>query len=278
MQPIYQYDNYKNYVNDRIRSQKNRGRGTYSKIAKFLGVSNVLVSQVLNGDRNFVRDKVFSLCLFFGLNEFETDFLMSLYEMNVATGNEHRQFLQTRLDKIKLAIIESQLEKKDMVSKEFQKVYYSSWLYSAVRLSLLKENIETADQVSRFLGYPVATIEPILDFLLQANLVSQGVGGSYKVTENNIHVEKNSEHVMNHHMNLKNLEINRIIDGVGEDEVCYSSLYVTSRKVIEGHINKLKDMIKESSREFTKGESEDLVLFNMSLLRMSKKDDPRVIA
>ncbi len=271
MDPIYSYQDYKEYINDRIRSQKNRGRGTYSKIAKFLGVSNVLVSQVLNGDRNFVRDKAFSLCLFFKMNELETDFFMTLYEANVATGEEHKKFLMARLGRIKIELIENQLDRKDVVSKEFQKVYYSSWLYSATRLSLMKTGVDTANDISRFLGFPVSTIQPILDFLVEANLVSKGLNGSYHVSDKNLHVPKDSEHVMNHHMNLKNLEINRIIDGVHEDEVCYSSLVVTSRKVVDSQIAKLKKVIKESSREFSKGESEDLVLFNLSLLNMSKK-------
>ena len=46
---------------------------------------------------------------------------------------------------------------------------------------------------------------------------------------------------------------------------------VTSRRVIEDQIEKMRKAIKESSREFTKGESEDLILFNMSLLNMSNK-------
>ena len=72
---------------------------------------------------------------------------------------------------------------KDNVAKEHQKIYYSSWLYSATRLSLLKGDIKTVEQVSKFLGYPEITIQPILDFLVNARLVSLNQAGVYTVTE-----------------------------------------------------------------------------------------------
>lgn len=271
-EPIYKFHNYKEFINSLIRRQANNGRGTYSKIAKFLGVSNVLVSQVLNGDRNFVRDKAFSLCLFFKLDEVETDYFMTLYEQNVAVGEEHKEFLNHRLIKIRKELIENLLDRKEMVAKEHQKIYYSSWLYSATRLSLLKSDINTISEISQFLGYPETTIEPIVIFLLDANLIVEKAGGGFKVTEKNVYLPKDSEHVMNHHMNLKNLEINRIIDGIKDDEVCYSSLVVTSRKVVMEQIQKIKESIKESSHEFSKGDSEDLILFNISLLNMAKDE------
>ena len=150
-------------------------------------------------------------------------------------------------------------------------MYFSSSKCSCFPL-LLKDNISRASEVANFLGFPEATIQPILDFLVTAGLVRQGFDGQYEVTENRIHLPKESEHVMKHHMNLKNLEINRIIDGVEDSEVCYTSLFVTSRKVIEEQIAKMKEAIRETSREFSKGESEDLILFNMSLLNMASKE------
>lgn len=271
LNPVYNYDDYKVFFNELIRSKKNNGRGLYSKIAKYLGVSNVLVSQVLNGDRNFVRDKVFNLCLFFELSELETDYVLSLYEANVAVSGKHRDFLMGRLKKLKAEIMENQLDQKEVVAKEHQKIYYSSWLYSATRLSLHKDEVKTARDISNFLGYPLATIQPILDFLVEAGLVQRVMGDQFVVTDKYIHLSNNDEHAMNHHMNLKKLEISHIIDGVQEDEICYSSMVVTSKKVIQEQMNRMKQAIKEAGREFSKSESEDLILFNMSLLNMANQ-------
>ena len=60
-----------------------------------------LVSQVLNGDRNFVKDKAFNLSVFFEMSDLETEYFLALHEENVAVGIEHKTFLKARLKKIK---------------------------------------------------------------------------------------------------------------------------------------------------------------------------------
>lgn len=266
---IYNFADYKEYINARIHRLKNKGRGTYSRIAEFLEVSNVLVSQVLNGDRNFSRDKAFLLTLFFKMTEAETDYFMNLFEKNVTPDQSHKQYLQARLSKIKKEIMEAEFDIKKSVPDDFQKTYYSSWLYSAVRLSLMKDDISTIEDLSKFLGYPEDTLNPILEDLISAQLIRRLDDHSYKVTSRSLHLAFPSEHLKNHHMNLKNLEVNRIISGIQEGEVCYSSMVVTSRQVIEEQIAKLRECIKESSREFSRGQSEELILFNLSLLHLS---------
>ncbi len=54
---VFQFDNYKKYIRYRIESMASRGRGQYTKIANYLGVSPTIVTQVLTGDREFTPEQ-----------------------------------------------------------------------------------------------------------------------------------------------------------------------------------------------------------------------------
>ena len=50
---LFDYNNYKKYINERIDSSPSKGRGLKQKMAEFLNCQTAFVSQVLNKDPNF---------------------------------------------------------------------------------------------------------------------------------------------------------------------------------------------------------------------------------
>ncbi|EQC52651.1 hypothetical protein M901_2895, partial [Bacteriovorax sp. DB6_IX] len=46
LSPIYEYLDYKQYINDLISTYPKEGRGVFSKLAKSINVSSVLISQI----------------------------------------------------------------------------------------------------------------------------------------------------------------------------------------------------------------------------------------
>ena len=101
MEDFWNYTDYKEYFNSKVQSLPGRGRGYYTKMAKYLNVSTVLVSQVLKGNRHFDRDKLYSLTLFFEMDDQETEFLLCLYDRNVAKKEPYKQYLDQKLKHFK---------------------------------------------------------------------------------------------------------------------------------------------------------------------------------
>ncbi len=111
MKAIYEYANYKDFLNDRISQFPNNGRGVSSRLSKFIGVSAVMVSQVLNGNRNFSRDKLYLTTLFFEMNELDREYILNLFDSNQSKCFEHINYLQKRLERIK-----SEIQKREALT------------------------------------------------------------------------------------------------------------------------------------------------------------------
>ena len=101
MKPIFEFENYKDFLNFQISQSVGGGRGVASKLAKALDVSPVMVSQVLRGNRNFSKDRIFMAAEFFRLNPAEIDYLLTLFDFNMAKDNGHREFHRGRLLRIR---------------------------------------------------------------------------------------------------------------------------------------------------------------------------------
>ncbi len=110
MKAIYEYNNYKDFLTDKICSYPNRGRGISSKLSKYIGVSAVMVSQVLKGNRNFSRDKMFLTTMFFEMNAVETEYLLHMFDLNQSKSLEHVNYLHRQLDKVRRRIKETEEE------------------------------------------------------------------------------------------------------------------------------------------------------------------------
>ena len=104
MKAIFEFENYKDFLNWKIINSRGGGRGVASKLAKSLQVSPVMVSQVLRGNRNFSRDRVFMAAEFFQLNPIEMEYLLTLFDFNMAKDAGHRAFQESRLIRIRNSI------------------------------------------------------------------------------------------------------------------------------------------------------------------------------
>lgn len=106
MQAIYEYASYKEFLNDKISSYPNGGRGISSKLSKYIGVSAVMVSQVLKGNRNFSRDKIYLASLYFDMDPLETEYLLHMFDMNQSKSLEHVNYLGRQMEKVKMKLVE----------------------------------------------------------------------------------------------------------------------------------------------------------------------------
>ena len=81
MVSIYQYGDFRKYVRNRFEEMPKKGHGQAFKLAKYLGVHPTLMSQILRGDRVFTLEQGHRACIFFGMNELESDFFILLIQI-----------------------------------------------------------------------------------------------------------------------------------------------------------------------------------------------------
>lgn len=215
---IYDYESAPLYVRAWMASLPKQGRGSGSRLAEHLGVSPTMVSQILSGEKGMSPETGVQIAEFIGMNDRELDFFLLLVEKERAG----HQRLKSRLDKkIKAARKESEtlakrVEVDQELDSEAKAIYYSSWLFTAIRNLTALPDIKDLESLSAHLGVPRANLVRVLQFLIEKNLVESGPEGLlYK--NKWTHIPANSPLVVKHHQNWRVRGLSRMDDFRDED-------------------------------------------------------------
>ena len=196
--------NYRELVKQRIKSLPKEGYGQLIRLSENLSVHSSLISQVLNGNKNFTMEQALKVTLFFGFSEREKDYFLLLVQLERAGDKDLRAYFARQIDVLRLNNdqIISRRNKPIDFSDEAKALYYSDWNYMAVWLAASIESISTKEEIGHKLGIDRANINRIVEFLVSTGLC--------KETENrlrpritNTHLAKTSPLINRHHINWR---------------------------------------------------------------------------
>lgn len=208
---IYNYDNYKLYLFDKIQNSPSRGRGIKLKMAEFLHCQNTFISQVLNGDPNFSLEQGAKLNSFFEHTKEEGKFFLLLIHFARAGNDELKSYYQEEMNEIVLK--NSNLKKRTNIKKSLrekdQEVYYSNWIYSAVHILVTIKEYQSIPEISKRLKLSKDKVIEIVNFLTDKGLLER-TGNNYTTGVGRIHLSKDSPHIQRHHTNWRIRAINSI--------------------------------------------------------------------
>ena len=97
---IFNYLSYKDFISNYFDSLPKNGRGQYKRLSEFLGISTVIVSQTLKGEREFTSENAFKTTQFLNLNPLETKYFLKLVEYQKAGHYELKKFFQDELKQL----------------------------------------------------------------------------------------------------------------------------------------------------------------------------------
>lgn len=239
---LYNYDNYKDFVNDWIRNQANAGRGRYLEISKFLNIHTTLTSQIFKGDRDLNHDQGFQLCSFLGFNQLETEYFLLLISLNKAANFKLVEFYKNKIEalQIELSGMKNRIKKNVSLGQEQKALFYSNWFYSAIRLSTSLDHINSKEDISTYLKIPLKTVSPIVDFLLSVSLLNEE-NDMLTVGPTVTHLGPDSPLISNHHGNWRIKAMERHSD-LKPEEFCFSAPLTINQK----DAAKVKEILKES--------------------------------
>lgn len=172
---IYQFEDYKSFFNHWVSSLPKAGHGEYRRVALALRVSTTMISQVFKGEKELSLELACDLCEYLNLSEEETEYFILTVEYR-RSGSEklRRKFLkQIKERKEKAQKLENRLKKGNELTEEQRAIFYSSWIYSGVRILASCEKFDDAEAISRRLNLPRNQVQKVLDFLLSYGLLIQ---------------------------------------------------------------------------------------------------------
>src|SRR4051812_8266804 len=98
---VYQYQDYRAFMTDRIKSLPKAGRGELLRIARFAGIHTTNLSQALRGTKQLSLDQACLVADYFGLSDHETRYFLLLAQQDRAATPRLKQVIQVQLDELK---------------------------------------------------------------------------------------------------------------------------------------------------------------------------------
>ena len=169
---IYGFSNYREFVSAKLKSMPMKGRGQIQQASKALGIHSSRLSRVLSGGDNLTPEQAFLLARYLGLNRFETDFFISLLDLERAGKAEYRTHLRERLRLLKRqATSEQKVAFADeLLSDEACKVFFSNRINEVAWLSTMIPGLQSAKDLADALHLSLSDANKVVEFLTSVGL------------------------------------------------------------------------------------------------------------
>jgi uncharacterized protein (TIGR02147 family) len=265
---IFNYTDYKKLINDLVISRPKEGHGQYKKMADYLGVSTVLISQIFKGHKDISLEQALLLADFFNFIELEKNFFLKLISHNRAGTQKLKLFYAKELETLRSEAknISKRVKHQNVLTEEDKAIFYSDWKFSALRLACDLKEVTSTQELANLFNLDQDRAREIVEFLLKRGLI-KNEAGNLMIGPASTHVEKQSPLVKQHHRNwrLKALEK---MDDLADSEIMYTAPMCTSASVISNLNAKILKLIDEFVKEASEAPGEELYYFNIDLRNM----------
>jgi uncharacterized protein (TIGR02147 family) len=271
MSSLFETEDYRKIIRNWVQAKPQKGRGELLKMAEFLGIPASVYSQTLSGQRELSADHAYLLAEYMGLLTLEKEYFVTLVQIEKATHHKFKNFLKEKKQQLKkesLNLSKRMSHEKTLNEKE-QLEFYSSWLYSAIRLKCDIGAGLTAEEIKKQFNLSQDRLLKILEFLVSAGLIVQEKQ-HYKMGPQRTFVSRTSPMVARHHSNWRIKAIERS-SNLDDKELMFTSPLTCSRKDAEHIREKMANFIQEVAEIVKDSPSEELVYLGMDLLKFSEE-------
>ena len=255
---IFEYTDYKKWVNDRIRSLPKKGRGQYMRIAEHLQTSSAIVTQVFKGDRELTAEQAVLLSEHFGLSKIERHYLLLLVSYGRAGSHRYRKILEEEIAEARSRAreIKNRVPVTQELSEEAKAIVYSNWYYLAIWSLTAIPGFDRIELIAQRLRIPMSKATQALEFLIKHGLVKD-VGGRLEIGPTMIHLESDSPSIPRHHQNWRSRASYKY-ERFTPDDLAYTAPFTLSKKDAGAIREKVLQFIAETLAVVKESPSEEL--------------------
>lgn len=209
---VYQFDDYKDFFNHWVAALPKGGHGEYRRVSLALNVSTTMISQVFKGDKELSLELACDLCEYLNLSEDEVDYFLLMVEFRRAGSIKLQKRLQRQIKdrREKAQKLENRIKKEAEMTEAQRAVFYSSWIYSGVRILASCDNFNDAAVISQRLSLPRNQVQKVLDFLLLHGLLVQKKG-ELQLGPTKTFIGASNLLTVKHHQNWRLQGFNRMV-------------------------------------------------------------------
>ena len=268
---LFQFKDSKSYLRYYIAHLPKKGRGEISRMAHHLRVSTTLVSQVLSGEKFFTAEQALILTQYLGLIGVEADFFTYLIQAERAGSKDLKLYWNNKLKDIREQSlkISSRVAVDQTLKEEDRAVFYSTPLYSAIRLfTSVEQKGKSLDEICNRFELSRSKASLMLKFLIEKNLCVEK-NNRYHIGAQRTHLEQGSPHLLRHHSNWRIRAIRQSED-LTDQELMYTAPVSLSRKDFEGLREEMALFIKSFLDRVHASPAEDIACFNLDFFWIKK--------
>lgn len=269
MNDVFESKTVRDFLKSWLNRQPKRGRGLPQKMAKAMGVSPVLVSQILSGTRYLQSSQAYRLANFIGLVGVELDFFLELNHLEQAGDFSLKEYHQKKLKDLKAAAthLKNRVPTDAALNEKAKAEFYSHWHYSAVRLLTDIPTMDNANAIASALHIPLERVNKIMHFLLEHGLCEKTETG-FKMNAKSIHLESESPWIYSRQMQWRQKAM-QAMESRNDNSLYYTGPMVLSKKDAMWIRDRLGHMIKEVIERTTQSDSEQLRCLNIDWFEVS---------
>lgn len=227
---IFDYDNYKEFVREKVKTMPHRGRGQYLRIAKHLAIHTTMVTHIFKGKTHLSVEQGLMLANYFGLSDLESDYFVQLILFNRAETVSSREYFNSKLKVLreKQFNLRDRLDQKKSMDEKDQAEFFSVWYYVGIWLASALSGGKSAEELSDFYDLPQSVVNNTLRFLIKIGKVIEQ-NGRYVATEEPVFIGKESPFLYRHHINWR-LKCMEKYDALGRDDLVFTNPITLSKK------------------------------------------------
>ena len=187
---IFFFSNYRSFLKNYLKELP-KSHGVLKAWAEHLKVHSTLVSQVMIGKRDFTEEQALELTDFIGLGSLEKDYFLELLRLERAGTQNLKKYYQTKIKDIstKALKLSERIEVERKLTEQESAIFYSSWIYSAIRLCCSIDEGLTIDEISGLLQVPRPQVLSAIEFLRESGFVKQN-GARFEIGTQYTHLGK----------------------------------------------------------------------------------------
>lgn len=259
---IYEFREYKPFLNQFIAQFPKRGRGQARRLADHLGVSSVVISQILSGPRDFSPEQALQVAAYYGFDEAATEYFYLMVQKARAGHHKLKEYLEKKLVKMRTEdLLRNRVVEHKELSEADKGVFYSNWQYAGISLLASIDGYNTIDAIAEYFGLTRSQVANIVSFLVSTGLCREEKGRITMGTTAT-HVGTGSPFVNSHRRNWR-LKAMEHFNRPKENDLFYASPFSLS-KADADHIRKeLARLIGEISKRVSDSPCEQLACLNI---------------
>jgi uncharacterized protein (TIGR02147 family) len=269
---IFEYNDYKSYLNMVLDQRALQERGQRTKFADYLGCRPSYISAVLKEHQNLSPEQAQAANEFLEHTQNESEYFLTLVLHERAGTLGLRKLYADKLQKLheQSLMVRNRVKKGKTLSEGEQARYYSTWYFAAIHMIVSIKAMRTKESISLALGLPLKIVNESVEFLIELGLLAIS-GSELKQGETNLLIGADSPFWTRHQMNWRTMAIRSLDEGKSQD-LHYSGVITCSledamkiRERMMATIQDIRGLVQASNHD------ETLMVYDLDLFGLLKK-------